>query len=332
MFSLMVSALSTAAVIASPSIQTTKIPGYDHNEVIALHCVSPKENTGKSVLFIHGSTFPTKTAFGFEFKPGDSWMHFMAREGYLACGLDFTGFGESSFPSEMNENASSNSPILRAAKAAEEIAIAANYMTEKMGATQIHVVAHSWGTIPAATYAARHPNDLKSLTLFGPVVPTKNSDLSGSTNDAWFSLTAKERLEQLRFGSILPPGKVLLEPSVQSSWAATFRASTPHIGIDAIDQIRIPNGPNVDVDEAASGKYPYSPKAVKVPVFVVYGNYDVVLDDSQALSFLDSFTSSPMKWKLRISDGTHVMHLENERWSLYESVAAFIRSTYEAVP
>jgi hypothetical protein len=36
-----------------------------------------------------------------------------------------------------------------------------------------------------------------------------------------------------------------------------------------------------------------------------------------------------MKWQLRIDDGTHVMHLERQRWSLYESVAAFIQATSE---
>lgn len=328
---LLASALS-AVITSAPAIQTTKIPTPGHDGNIAVHCISPKIKTGKTVLFIHGSTFPTKTAFGFEFKPGDSWMHFMAKQGYLSCGLDFSGYGESSFPPEMNEPSSLHAPILRALTAADEVAVAVSYVKKEMLATEVHIVAHSWGTIPAETYAARYPQDIKSLTLFGPIVPSKNNGLGGATGDAWFYLTAQERLKQLRFKSVLPHGKVLLDPSVESNWAAKFRASTPRIGKDAPDQIRIPNGPNVDVDEAISGKYPYSPKDITTPVFVVYGNYDVVLNDAEASSFLSSFSSSPMKWKLQISDGTHVMHLERERWALYESVAAFIRATSEVVP
>lgn len=330
--SLLLASILSSAIAGAPSIETTKIPAPDRDGEIALHCISPKVKTGKSVLFIHGSTFPTKTAFGFEFKPGDSWMTFMADRGYLACGLDFSGFGESSFPQEMHESSSAHPPILRASQAADEIATAVNYMQSMKGAMDIHIVAHSWGTIPAATFAARHPHDIKSLTLFGPVVPSGDSSLGGASNDAWFYLTAQERLDQLRFKAVLPPGKNLLEPSVESSWAEKFRASTPRIEHDAADQIRIPNGPNVDVDEAISGKYPYLPKDITVPIFVVYGNYDVVVNDSEASSFLSSFTSSPMKWKLQISDGSHVMHLERERWSLYESVAAFIRATSEVAP
>ena len=62
-----------------------------------------------------------------------------------------------------------------------------------------------------------------------------------------------------------------------------------------------------------------------MPVFVVYGNYDVIVDDAGASAILQRFTSSPLKWRTRIDDGTHVMHLDRTRRSLYESVAAFVR-------
>lgn len=253
-------------------------------------------------------------------------MHFMARQGYLACGLDFIGFGASSVPDGMKADASAYPPVLRAPQAADQIAAAVDYLRAMKGIAQIHVVAHSWGTIPAGAYAARHPHELRSLTLFGPVVPT-SAERKSAGRDAWFPLTAQQRLDQLRFRSVLPAGKVLLEPAVESTWARQFRSSTPHTGEDAAEVIRIPNGPNVDVEAAASGKYPYAPEDVDVPLFVVYGNYDVVLTDAEASAFADRFRSSPMKWQLRISDGTHVMHLERQRWSLYESVAAFIRAT-----
>jgi len=48
------------------------------------------------------------------------------------------------------------------------------------------------------------------------------------------------------------------------------------------------------------------------------------VNTAQAATFLARFSGSPMKWQLQIDDGTHVMHLERNRRSLYESVAAFI--------
>lgn len=327
MVMLMIGAIASAALGAMP-IETTNVPmpGGEH---VALHCVAPPGDTSKAVLFVHGATFPTKLAFGFQFHPGDSWMHYMARQGYLACGLDFLGYGGSSMPAAMKGDASAAPPVDRAPEAAEQIAAAVTYMHTKKGARDVHVVAHSWGTVPATTFAARHPHDLASLTLFGPIVPRAKTGAAEPSNDAWFPLTAQGRMEQLRFEKVLPAGKNLLEPAIYSRWAGEFRASTPVIGHDAADQMRIPNGSNNDFAEAEAGKFPYAATDVKVPIFVVFGNYDVYVNDLDAAKFLEGFKSVPMKWQLRVDEGTHVMHLEKQRWSLYEGVAAFIRTTSE---
>ncbi|NID16372.1 alpha/beta hydrolase [Luteibacter yeojuensis] len=326
---LMIGAMASAA-LGAMLIETTNIPLPGGGEHVALHCVAPRGDTGKAVLFVHGSTFPTKLAFGFQFRPGDSWMHYMARQGYLACGLDFLGYGGSSMPAAMKGDASAAPPVDRAPEAAEQIAAAVSYMHGKKGVMDVHIVAHSWGTIPAAAYAARYPHELASLTLFGPIVPKPGAGGNKAPNVAWFPLTAGQRLEQLRFEKVLPAGKVLLEPAVSERWAREFRASTPTVGDDAPERMRIPNGSNVDIAEGVAGTYPYAAADVSAPVFVVFGNYDTVVNDAEASAFLGKFTSSPMKWRLCIDDGTHVMHLERQRWSLYESVAAFIRATSEA--
>lgn len=311
-------------------IETVRVPLPGQAERIAMHCVEPPQPSGQGLLFVHGATFPTRLAFGFEFAPGDSWMHAMAARGYVACGVDFLGFGASDRPASMQADADA-APAVRAPEAAGQIAVAADYLQREGKVSAIHLVAHSWGTIPAAAYAARRPPALKSLTLFGPIVPTGEA-VAEPDKGAWFAMTAQQRLEQLRFASVLPPGKILLEPAVEARWADAFRASAPRIGGDAPERIRIPNGPNADIAAAEAGRYPYSAEAIDVPVFVVYGNYDVVVRDTGAAAFLRGFTHAPLKWQLRIDDGTHVMHLERGRRSLYESVAAFIRAASKASP
>jgi pimeloyl-ACP methyl ester carboxylesterase len=308
------------------------IPNSADNEQLALHCIAPEKPTGKSVLFIHGKNFPTMLAFGFEFSPRDSWMDFAAQRGFLACGLDFLGFGSSSRPPAMREPADRSAPVTEAPEAAAEIGMAVNYLQRERGMNSIHLVAHSWGTIPAATFAAGHSAQLKSLTLFGPVVPVKTVSNTSTDQGAWFPLTAQDRLEQLRFKDALPPGKSLLDPAIERTWAAEFAATNPHVKGDKPDIMRIPQGPSVDINSVMRGNYPYTPADVRVPIFVVYGNYDVVVNDEGASTFLAKFTSSPLKWRLRVDDGTHVMHLERNRRSLYESVEAFIQTTEAASP
>ena len=318
-------ALASSASMQKLSLRTIYVTVPDQpSEHLALHCARPAQPTHQAVLFVHGASFPTMLAFGFEFAPGDSWIEYAARQGYLACGLDFLGFGASSRPPAMNGPANGAAPVTDAKQAASEIALAVDELRKHQGVTTLHLVAHSWGTVPAATFAANHPQELSSLTLFGPIVPLKTSE-SGGSHPAWWTITAQQRLEQLRFRSILPPGKHLLEQAVEQRWAPTFAASAPHVPGDPPDALRIPEGPLYDIDQVVAGRYPYDAGNVTVPLFVVYGNYDDVVDDAGAARFVGKFTRSPLRWRLRIDDGSHVMHLEKNRRSLYESVNAFIR-------
>lgn len=327
------SGLLTLGLISALSASTTYLPdARDPGQRLALHCVAPAHTNGHGVLFVHGASFPTMLAFGFEFAPGDSWMDFMAGQGFLACGLDFLGFGASSRPAAMANTAKDAPPVTRAPEATQEIAVAIDYLRKTRGMGRIHVVAHSWGTIPAATFAAKYPDTLASLTLFGPVVP-KPGEQAQPVSMAWWTITAEARYQQLRFRHVLPPELNLLEPAIAQRWAARFEASVPHARGDKPGDLRIPAGPLADIGAvASSGTYPYDPASIKAPVFVVYGDYDSVTDDAGATAFLAKFSASPLRWRTRIDHGTHVMHLERNRRSLYESVNAFIRTAQEVQP
>ena len=324
-------ALTSAAGMPSIPVSTIYVTLPDApSGRLALHCARPTPPTDKAVLFIHGASFPTMLAAGFEFAPGDSWIEYTARQGYLACGLDFLGFGDSSRPPAMIHPANKAPPVTDAKEAAREIAWAVDELRKHQGIASIHLVAHSWGTVPAATFAATHPQALSSLTLFGPIVPLATPAQPSTDHPAWWTITAQQRLEQLRFKDVLPHGKYLLEPAVDQHWAPAFAASVPHVQGDSADALRIPDGPLDDIDSVTAGHYPYDAGDVVVPVFVVYGNYDDVVNDAGAARFLEKFTHSPLRWRLRIDDGTHVVHLEKNRHSLYESANAFIHATEDS--
>lgn len=320
--------LAIGLVAALPAARTYYLPA-DAGQRVALHCIEPAGPIRQAALFVHGASFPTMLAAGFEFAPGDSWMSFMARRGLLACGLDFVGFGDASRPAAMTGAPDAAPPVTRAPEAARQIALAVAELRGKRR-LDVHLIAHSWGTIPAAEYAAEHPGMLASLTLFGPVVPTGAHEAPGTT--AWWSITAQERYRQLLFEQVLPKHLRLIEPAVTQRWAAAFDASVPKVRGDAPGASRIPAGPGADIAEAQRGSYPYDPARITAPVFAVYGDYDTVVNDAQATDFLRRFSASPLVWRLRIDHGTHVLHLERYRHSLYRSVAAFIDAAAEAKP
>ncbi|MGO4701474.1 alpha/beta hydrolase [Dyella sp. 2RAB6] len=320
--------LAIGLAAALPATHTYYLPAGEGQRV-ALHCIEPEGHVRQAALFVHGASFPTMLAAGFEFAPGDSWMGFMARRGFVSCGLDFLGFGASTRPPAMAGAADAAKPVTRAPEAARQIALAVEELRGKRH-LDVHLIAHSWGTIPAAEYAAEHPGTLASLTLFGPVVPTGAADKPDTT--AWWSITAQQRYQQLLFEQVLPKDLRLIEPAVTQRWAAAFDASVPKVRGDAADALRIPSGPVADIPQVQGGSYPYDPARITTPVFAVYGDYDTVVNDAQAADFLKRFSASPLVWRLRIDHGTHVMHLERYRHSLYRSVAAFIDAAEEAKP
>jgi pimeloyl-ACP methyl ester carboxylesterase len=163
------------------------LPGRD-GQFTAMHCAVPATKFSVAVLFIHGASFPTLLAAGFRFNPGDSWLDFVAERGWVACGLDFSGFGASSRPEAMAQDAAGAEPLTRAPQAAEEISHSVALLRARFGVRAVHLVAHSWGTIPAARYAAGQPDELASLVLFGPIVPGENDDSQPVRESWWHSL------------------------------------------------------------------------------------------------------------------------------------------------
>lgn len=304
---------------ASPVIPQVVHAGEN---ALALHCVQPDERSvTRALLFVHGASFPTRVAAGFEFSRGDSWLHDAARRGYLACGLDFAGFGASTAPASMYQVPENAFPVTRSTDAALQIAAAVETL-QAQDISRIHLVAHSWGTVPATQFAAEHPQALASLTLFGPVVPNGKM-MDAGTHYAWYPLSAEVRYEQLKYNDVLPAGVELLETAVHDRWAGEFIASANGKLLQADGALRIPAGPAFDIVAVQSGVLPYDPARIQVPLLVVYGRHDTVIDRDSAELFLDAFTNSRMKWQVQLDNGTHVMHLEKNRRSLYEAVGAF---------
>ena len=106
------------------------------------------------------------------------------------------------------------------AAAASQIAVAIDYLKSR-APKHIYIVVYSWGTIPAGLYAAAHPSDISSLTLFGPIVPQAGYQHDNS-RVAWWSISAQERYEQLKFAEALPRGVHLLESAVDQKHLFLF--------------------------------------------------------------------------------------------------------------
>jgi pimeloyl-ACP methyl ester carboxylesterase len=271
------------------------------------------------VLYVHGASFPSALSVMFRFD-GKSWADALNDQGYDAFGLDFAGYGGSErYPGMAGSEA--EAPLGRTEDAVRQIERAVAFIRKETGAKTVSIIAHSWGTMPAARFAELHPDQVGRLVLFGPIL--RRDGPLGSESTAWTLVTNDQ--QHRRFIKDVPAGHAsVLEEADFPAWAATYLASDPEAAKRAPPAIKIPSGPSADVLDAWSGKLPYAPSRLKVPVMVVRGAWDSSSTAKDAERFMAELPPGLERRFIEIPEGTHLLHLETGRHALYAAVDAFL--------
>src|SRR4030095_2137591 len=105
------------------------------------------------VLFVHGATYPASTSFDLRLE-GVSWVEYIAGHGYDVWVVDLRGYGRSTRPSEMDQPANANPPIVRTETAVRDYAAAADWIRKRRAVDKMNALAWSWGTAIGAVYTA----------------------------------------------------------------------------------------------------------------------------------------------------------------------------------
>jgi pimeloyl-ACP methyl ester carboxylesterase len=278
------------------------------------------------VLILHGSTLPSSLSAAARID-GVSWMDDLARRGFDVWALDFLGFGGSDRYPEMSQDPSSHAPLGRARDAIAQVDAAVTFVLQRTKRDHLALLAHSWGTIPAALYSARAPEKIAKLVLFGPVV-TRSGVRDSTPIPAWSAITPEARLAGL-FG--LPPKGAprVLAPDYAGFFRVAYLASDAQSYSRNPPAIALPSGPDADLRDAWSGVELYDASRIVAPVLIVRGEWDEITTDADARRLFDALHNT-IRRDVKISGGTHVMQLERSRRELYTVVAAFLSENFPA--
>jgi len=276
---------------------------------------------GRVVLYVHGATFPGTLALGHHFA-GVSWRDELRASGFHTWTLGFHGFGASDPYPEMREPAEAHPPLGGVADAVPQIEAAARFICARHGIARLSLLAHSWGTIPAARFAGRFPELLERLVLFAPIVRRAGGPPPPALS-AWRSITLEEQWQ--RFVRDTPLG----EPSVLArehfdAWGEAYLALDPASRTRTPAAVRTPNGPLRDIAAAWSGETLYDPEAVRAPVLIVRGAWDSMCTDDDARTLFDALCNAAHRRDVKIARAGHVMHLEEQRRALYRETETFL--------
>jgi pimeloyl-ACP methyl ester carboxylesterase len=277
------------------------------------------------VLYVHGATFPSALSVAYRFN-GRSWMDDLAACGFDVWAFDFAGYGGSDRPQTISGDRN-GPPIGRALDTAAQIARVVEYITASTDHSRVSLIAHSWGSMPAGLFAARYPEILDKLCLFGPLAQREMPGLPPSQSvGAWRLVSVAEQLARFVKDVPLRHAPVLIEPELET-WGPTYLASDPEAKWRTPPAVKIPAGPAADILAAWSGKLVWRPEEVVCPVLIVRGEWDSVSTDEDA-NWLLSRISAPARQDTRIPHGTHLLHLEQNRAALYAAVGAFLRANF----
>jgi pimeloyl-ACP methyl ester carboxylesterase len=296
--------------------------GIDSCEIFLRYLPAlPNVGSSRAVLYVHGATFPSALSIAHRFD-GRSWRDELVAAGYHVWGVDFLGFEESDPYPAMGLPAEANPPLGRAPEASRQIEQAVRFIASHHGLERVSIIAHSWGTIATGLFATGNPELVDRLVFFGPITLRQASGGQPPAFPAWRLISVED--QRNRFVEDVPPG----EPPVLSKhfdeWGKAYLATDPESGTRSPASVKTPSGPIADIFAAWHGRLAYDPAEIKAPTAIVRGEWDSLVTDADARWLFDALNAAPTKRDVKIGRGTHLMHLEENRYELYKEAQSFL--------
>jgi pimeloyl-ACP methyl ester carboxylesterase len=281
----------------------------------------------RTVLYVHGATYPSETAFDLKLD-GLSWMEYIAARGYDVWLVDLRGYGKSTRPKEMADKPEANPPIVRGDTAVKDIGAAVDFILQRRNIAKLNLLGWSWGTTLMATYTTQNAQKVERLVLYAPVWIRQTPSLvqAGPGPLGAYRMVNREQAKQRWSAGVADDKKDALIPAGWfDAWAdATF--ATDPVGAQMNPPVvRAPNGVVADGNEFfGAGKPYYDPAKITVPTLLVGAEWDKDAPPYMAQTLFPLLINSPDKRSVGLAEGTHSIIMEKNRIKLFEAVQAFL--------
>ncbi len=299
---LLFAVMGCSPALSEKTVYTYEVFPLERNGIgLHLDCTKTENsNPAKHILLIHGSTY---SSHEFDINYQDySLVRRLAREGYVVWRLDIAGYGQSS-PVD-------DGFLPDTAYAAEDVNAAVERIVQISGQDKIDVLGWSWGTMITGRFAADHPEHLRKLVLYAPIL----SGLGARQQDEAFSHntweSAAEDFQRTADGSfdlnITDP--ILIDMFCSSCWRYDGDSS--------------PNGWSKDAFVEENTKLIHLDQ-ISVPTLIVYGDQDPYMNAEllrDALTLLPDGSEQQV-----IRGGSHIMLYEKDCYHDFQNnVVAFL--------
>jgi pimeloyl-ACP methyl ester carboxylesterase len=318
--------------------ESTMIPSGDAGIELYVRNKRPAGMTNfpadKILLYVHGATYPSETAFDLPIE-GVSMMELIAARGYDVYLVDIRGYGRSTRPPEMSAPPEANKPIVSTEVAVRDFGTAVDHVRERRGVDKINLMGWSWGTAIAGKYTGEHNDKVNRLVLFAPLwIFRKDAVIAPAPEAAGinapplgaYRLVSKEVAKARWLEGVPEDKKAGLIPSgVFEAWIEATWATDPDATKHNPPMLRAPNG--VIADALAYwtvGQAHYDPGKITVPTFLIHAEWDFDLPSYLAWQYFAALTNAPYKRLVEIGEGTHTVMLEKNRMQFFREIMGFL--------
>lgn len=289
----------------------------------------------KTVLFVHGATYPSETAFDLQLD-GFSWMDYIARAGYDVYLVDVRGYGRSTRPAAMEQPANANPPFATTEEAVRDVGAAVDYILKRRGIQKLNLLAWSWGTVTMSWYTTQNNAKVNKLVLYAPVwirqtpslvqtgagpIPAYRTVQITQARGRWLTGVAPEKQKDL-----IPAGWF-------EAWADATWKSDPKAMAQNPPTLRAPNGVLFDGSRywgagPDKAKMPYSATDIRVPTLLIKAEWDADTPTYMAAALFPRLVNAPYKRYVELGEGTHTIVMEKNRMNLFREVQLFLDESH----
>jgi pimeloyl-ACP methyl ester carboxylesterase len=280
----------------------------------------------KTVVFVHGATYPAHTAFDLQLA-GLSWMDHIASRGFDVYLLDVRGYGRSTRPKEMDQPAEANDPIVDTAVARRDVGAVVDHVLARRGIPKVNLIGWSWGTSIMASYTAENPGKVERLVLYAPQWLRTTPSLVQVQGKLGAYRTVKREAAKERWMTGVPEDKKadLIPAGWFEAWADATFASDPAGAAQTPPVLRAPNGVVQDgMLYWSAGKPIYDPAKITVPTMLILAEWDRDTPPYMAQTLFPLLTGAPAKKLVMLGEGTHTIIMEKNRMQLFNAVQQFL--------
>jgi pimeloyl-ACP methyl ester carboxylesterase len=323
--------LVTAAFAAPPSLESRSftIPAVDPGVELYMREKHPAGVTAfgpdKTILFIHGATYPAETSFDLPIE-GVSMMDLFARRGYDVFLVDVRGYGGSTRSPAMDQPPEANKPLGTSEEAAKDLGAAVDYVLKTRGIPKLDLIGWSWGTSISGSYTSHHNDKINRLVLYAPAwLPSTTASPSAAPIPAYRTVTKDAAKARWLRGVPEDKQATLIPPGVFDAWWDATQASDPVGAKMNPPVLRATNGVMEEfIHYWGAGKPYYDPGEITVPTLLIHAEWDADLPSYQAQAYFKMLTKAPYKRFVELGEGTHTVMLEKNRLQFFHEIADFL--------